>query len=113
MTNFNITNLMANTKQMLCAYIREQDRLVAEHCKVIGDLKQKIEMLTAQGVASKGQSSSTRRASAAQRPVRRPLASFFYLKDAGDYITELKARGCKVKLTAQRDERGHFVVFAG
>ena len=44
---------------------------------------------------------------------KRPLASFFYLKDAGGYITELKQRGCKLALTARRDERGHFVVFAG
>lgn len=44
---------------------------------------------------------------------KRPLASFFYLKDAGLYITELKQRGCKVALTARRDDRGHFVVIAG
>lgn len=113
MTNFNLIDLMKNTKQMLVAYIREQDRTIAQHAKVIGDLKQEIEMLKAQGAATKGQSIPSRRDSAAQRPVRRPLASFFYLKDAGDYITELKARGCKVALTAQRDERGHFVVFAG
>ena len=44
---------------------------------------------------------------------KRPLASFFYLKDAGTYITELKQRGCKLALTARRDDRGHFVVIAG
>lgn len=44
---------------------------------------------------------------------KRQLASFFYLKDAGAYITELKQRGCKLPLVARRDDRGHFVVIAG
>ena len=53
--------------------------------------------------ASKGTASGTKRA----------LASFWSLIDAGGFITDLKKRGCKVALTAKRDERGHFVVFAG
>lgn len=43
---------------------------------------------------------------------RRALASFFNLRDAGEYITGLKQRGCKVALTAVRNAN-HFVVFAG
>ena len=54
-------------------------------------------------VASKGTASG----------VRRALASFWELSVAGKYIAALKQRGCKLPLTAVRDERGHFVVFAG
>ena len=67
MTNFNLIDLMKNTKQMLVAYIREQDRSIAQHAKVIGDLKQEIEMLKAQGAATKGQSIPSRRHTYADR----------------------------------------------
>ena len=67
MTNFNLINLMKNPKQMLVAYIREQDRSIAQHAKVIGDLKQEIEMLKAKGAATKGQSIPSRRHTYADR----------------------------------------------
>lgn len=47
MTNFNITNLMANTKQALCSYINEQAEQIAE-------LRARISALTATVEASKG-----------------------------------------------------------
>ena len=71
-------------------------------------------MLSAQEVLTKvansrRESASTGSGSGKQR---RPLASFWALADAGQYITSLKQRGCKTTLTAIRDGQ-HFVVYAG
>ena len=67
------------------------------------ELRAQLSATKVQRVASKGVASGA----------RRPLASFWKLIDAGQYIVDLKNRGCKVALKAQRDERGHFVVVAG
>jgi len=42
----------------------------------------------------------------------RPLASFWDIKTAGEYITALKQRGAKCALTARRSDGKHFTVYA-
>lgn len=72
--------------------------------------------LAAENAALRAQLSALRVSNEVHRAAsgaKRPLASFFYLNDAGAYITELKQRGCKLGLAARRDECGHFVVIAG
>ena len=77
---------------------------------MVSEMRVRIEAIKGQRKPATGGGAPKGVASGAKR---RPLASFFFLRDAGSYITELKQRGCKVTLTAQRDALNHFVVFAG
>lgn len=95
-----------------------KNELIAINARLAADnatLRAELDALKTTVAALKGQT-TTRRESASKGTAsgtKRALASFWSLIDAGGFITDLKKRGCKVALTARRDERGHFVVFAG
>jgi hypothetical protein len=84
------------------------------------DLRHQLSALRAELDALKGKPAPTlaQRAKAAVAQVtdrfikgEKPIATFFNLKDAGEFIAQLKQRGCKFGMTARRNAHNAFTVW--